>query len=153
MTKKLTQNILAPTDFSQASSLALDAAHILAVQNEAKITLVHVYDSGGVLFGGEGALESGHTIDEETEERIHGELKKIADERFADVAHVKTAVVISASAADGIVSYAEKEGVDMIVMSTHGRTGLKRMVIGSVAERVVRHANCPVLTLRSKVGD
>jgi len=50
--------------------------------------------------------------------------------------------------ADGIVSLAEKEGVDLIVMSTHGRSGLMHMLMGSVAESIVRRAPCPVLTLR-----
>ncbi len=147
---KLTQNILVPTDFSKASLVAIDAARILALQNDAKVTLAHVYDTGGVLFGGEGALEEGHGLDKETEAKIHRELKKLVEAHLADVPAVKTVVIISRNEAEGIVDYAEKEGVDMIAMATHGRTGLQRMMIGSVAERVVRHAPCPVLTLRIK---
>ncbi len=145
---KLTQNILVPTDFSKTSEVALDAARILALQNGAKVTVAHVYDTSGVLLGGEGALEEGHGLDQETEARIHRELRKLADAHLEGVPAVKTALIISRNEAEGIVDYAEKEDVDMIVITTHGRTGLKRMMIGSVAERVVRHAPCPVLTLR-----
>ncbi|MBX3249853.1 MAG: universal stress protein [Myxococcales bacterium] len=149
----LTHNILVPTDFSRSSRLALDAAHLLAVQNGAKVTLVHVYEPRGVLFGGEPGLEAGHGIPKEDEARLHAELERIARERFPDVEKIKTAVIVSESPAKGIVEYAEKEGVDFIVITTHGRTGFSRMLIGSVAEKVVRLAHCPVLTLRSKLQD
>ena len=57
------------------------------------------------------------------------------------------------SPAHAITSYAEKIGADLIIIATHGRTGLKHLLIGSVAERVVRHSAVPVLTLRSKADD
>jgi len=148
-----TSNILVPTDFSKSSILALEAANLLARQNDAKVTLVHVYEPRGVLFGGEPGLEDGHAVNKELEAKIHAELEKVARERFPDVAKIKTALVISESAVKGIVEYAERENVDLIVLATHGRTGLSRMMIGSVAEKVVRHASCPVLTLRSKLDD
>lgn len=151
---KLTQNILVPTDFSTASMLAVDAAKILAQQNEAKVTLVHVLDPTPVTFGapGLGSLTEPE-IEPEVESRIHAELSRLREEKLAGVASVKTALVLSKNAADGIVHYAEKEGADMIVMATHGRSGLAHFLIGSVAENVVRHAECPVLTLRSKLSE
>ena len=149
----LTQNILVPTDFSPSAMLAIEATKILAEQNDAKVTLVHVHSHSGVLFGGEGALEPGHSIDQDTEAKYHAELKKILSERLPNVTKAKTVVIVSPSPWQGIVDYAKKEGVDMIVMATHGRTGLKQMLIGSVAERVVRHAECPVLTLRSRIEE
>ena len=76
------------------------------------------------------------------------ELRRRGETAFGDI-ELKTAVVLNANAAVGICDYAAKEEVDLIVLSTHGRTGLSHMLIGSVAERVVRHAPCPVLTLRS----
>ncbi len=142
---QLTQNILAPTDFSRSSRLALEAAAILASQNDARVTLVHVHTATRLPF------QTVESIPQETETKIHSELRRWADELFASINEVKTALVISDNAADGIVNYAAKEDVDMIVMSTHGRTGLAKMLIGGVAEQVVRHAKCPVLTLRSKL--
>lgn len=152
---KLTQNILVATDFSNASELALDAARILALQNEAKVTLVHVFDARpplGFPLGREtGEEEPDH--DKELRDRIHAELRRLREDKLGDVPEAKVAVVMSRSAAEGICHYAQKENVDMIVLSTHGRTGLSHLLIGSVAERVVRHAPCPVLTLRSKARD
>jgi len=151
--KKLTQNILVPTDFSASSLLAMGAARILASQNDAKITLVHVMDPTPLTIGapGLGSMTEAE-IEPEVEARVHAELTRVREEKLGDVDSVKTALVISRNAADGIVHYADKEGVDMIVMATHGRSGLTHFLIGSVAENVVRHANCPVLTLRSKIG-
>lgn len=148
---KLTQNILVATDFSKAADLALEAARILALQNDARVTVVHVFDPRAETGLAAGA-SAGDAVDLEAElrERIHDELRRISAEKLADVPSVKLAVVSSRSAADGICHYAEKEGADMIVLSTHGRTGLSHLLIGSVAEKVVRHAPCPVLTLRSK---
>ncbi|MCA9612651.1 MAG: universal stress protein [Sandaracinus sp.] len=148
-----TSNILVPTDFSKASNLALEAANLLAKQNDAKVTLVHVFEPRGVLFGGEPGMEDGHGVAKDVEAKIHAELEKVARERFPDVSKIKTALVISESAVKGIVEYAERENVDLIVIATHGRSGLSRMLIGSVAEKVVRHASCPVLTLRSRLED
>ncbi len=62
-----------------------------------------------------------------------------------------SALVLGTNAAEGICNYAEKVGVDLIVLSTHGRTGLGHLLIGSVAEKVVRHAHCPVVTVPLKV--
>ena len=148
---KLTQNILVATDFSKASELAVDAARILALQNDAKVTLVHVFDprpAHGMLHD----PSTGDVADHEKElrERLHEELRRVCAAKLSDVPRAKIAVVSATSAADGICHYAAKEEADLIVLSTHGRTGLAHLLIGSVAEKVVRHAPCPVLTLRSK---
>lgn len=148
---KLTQNILVPTDFSDAASLALDAANVVAMQNEAKITIVHVYTPRGVLLGGAPGLDDGATISQKDEEALHAKLREVREKHFPKVEHAKVAVLIAENPAEAIVEYSEREDVDMIVIATHGRSGLKRVLIGSVAERVVRHAPCPVLTLRSKL--
>jgi nucleotide-binding universal stress UspA family protein len=151
--KTLTQNILVATDFSKSAELALDAAALLARQNDAKVTLVHVFEATpfAPLVTDP---ETGHTvIEEETREELHAKLREIASTHLGDIDDVKSALVVSKNAADGICHYAEREGVDLIVLSTHGRSGLAHLLIGSVAEKVVRHASCPVLTLRSKLDD
>lgn len=154
MTEKLTQNILVPTDFSRASELAIDAARLLAVQNDAHVTLMHVFDPALATVGAAGLGEAtAEQIPADVEKAIHDQLAQLREKRLDDVPSVKTALVLGRSAAHGIVHYAEKEKVDMIVVSTHGRTGLAHLLIGSVAEKVVRHAPCPVLTLRSHAVD
>jgi len=152
---RLTQNILVATDFSHASELAIEAARVLALQNDAKVTLVHVFDARPPFSVplsrdlGEDEAE----YERQMRERIHEELVKLREAKLGDVPEAKVAIVVSTNAAEGICDYARKEDVDMIVVSTHGRTGLSHLLIGSVAEKVVRHAECPVLTLRSKARD
>lgn len=151
---RLTQNILVATDFSKASELALDAARVLALQNDAKVTLVHVFDARppfSVPLSRD--LSDEEEYEREMRARIHEELKRLREDKLGDVPEAKVALVVSTNAAEGICHYARKENVDLIVVSTHGRTGLSHLLIGSVAEKVVRHAECPVLTLRSKATD
>lgn len=149
---KLTQNVLVATDFSKASELAIEAARILALQNGAKVTLVHVFDPKPPVSVPM-TQDMGRGYEKDLRERIQTELERLRGEKLHDVPEAKVAVIASTSAADGICDHAEKEGVDMIVVSTHGRTGLSHLLIGSVAEKVVRHAPCPVLTLRSRARD
>jgi len=79
-------------------------------------------------------------------------LEKLAAPLREEGVNVKTAVVERDVVAEAIVDYAEQNDIDLIVMTTHGRSGLSRLVFGSVAESVVRHAPCPVLLIRSKEG-
>lgn len=152
---RFTQTILVPTDFSEASELAVDAARILALQNDAKVLLVHVFDpvplapiaTRNVSGAGQQILEA------DLEASIYEALERLRRERLSDVKDVRTELVLGSNAATTIISHAEKENVDLIAISTHGRTGLAHLLIGSVAERIVRHAPCPVLTLRSKAKD
>ena len=149
-----TQKIVAPTDFSPASALALDAAALLARQFDASITLLYVYDpsllSPLYVVPGAAGLAAPTMEPREFEDGALQELKRLREERLAQVPRVELAVKQHASAAEGICAYANEVGADLIVLSTHGRTGLSHLFIGSVAERVVRHASCPVLTMRSK---
>ena len=149
-----TQKILAPTDFSPAATLALDAAAILAKQFDASIVLLYVYDptllSPLYAVPGAGAILEVTPRAPEFEETVRREMERLRDERLAGVSRVELAVKQHPNAAEGICEAAASLGANLVVLSTHGRTGLSHMLIGSVAERVVRHAPCPVLTLRSK---
>lgn len=152
----LTQNILICTDFSEASELALSAGAVLARQNDAKVTLAHVIDGYSLNVRPNSYTASAAdsvTAESETEAKVHAALKELRASRFEEVPSVKTVVIVDDDPAHGIVTYAKKESVDMIVVSTHGRSGLAHALIGSVAEKVVRNAPCPVLTLRSKSED
>jgi nucleotide-binding universal stress UspA family protein len=149
-----TQKIIAPTDFSPASALALDAAALLARQFDAEIVLLYVYDpsllSPLYILPGAAALAAPTQEPREFESGARGELARLRDERLVGVRHVELLVQQHANAAEGICEAARSTGADLIVLSTHGRTGLSHLLIGSVTERVVRHAPCPVLTMRSK---
>lgn len=148
-------HILVPTDFSQAAALALDAAATLARELGAKLTLVHVHDPEALhppaSVGWSQAQQD--KLEREIERTIRESFDEVEREQLAGVKVEDKVIVRDASAARGICDYAQKIGADLIVIGTHGRTGLKHLMIGSVAERVVRHAPCPVLTLRSTARD
>jgi universal stress protein A len=148
---QVAQHILVPIDFSPASLLALEAAAILARQNGAAVTVCHVFDPQAL--GPRGTRvepEMDQLMNEsQVEGHIHEALRSHSAEPLEGL-EVGAAVILSSSAVTGICNYAREKDVDMIVLSTHGRTGLAHMLIGSVAEQVVRHAPCPVLTVRSK---
>ena len=134
--------ILFPTDFSTLGQTALEMATDLAKQRGAKLVIVHVEEPPMAYGGGE--LYYG------IEEPDRNELKKM----LAAVLPTDPAVgyehrLMIGNPATAIVHLAEQEHVDMIVLPTHGRTGLFRLLMGSVAEEVVRKAKCPVLTVKA----
>jgi nucleotide-binding universal stress UspA family protein len=149
------RHILVPTDFSQASELALEAAAVLARQIGAKVSLVHVYDPTALpapaTLGWDAAQQ--RSVEAEVHASIEKSFAELETKRLAGVEVAERTVLRDPSPSQAICEYAEKVGADLIVIATHGRTGLKHLLIGSVTERVVRHASCPVLTLRSTAAD
>jgi glycine betaine transporter len=142
------ENILVPVDFSVHSNPAIEAAVDLSRRYDGLITLVHVYDA--VAY----ALPEGYVLFTPSQfEQLIAALEQQLE------ATRKTAVDLGALRVDTrllqgspvkeITDYAERTGVDLIVMGTHGRGVVKHLLIGSVAERVARTAPCPVLTLRA----
>lgn len=144
------QRILVATDFSPASHLAVDAAAVLAKTLGAKVTLLHVVNSSPDFVGpipiATGDIQA--TLHASAERTRHA-LEDLRATRLAGI-ETELKVVDHASPSEGICEAARKMEADLVVVATHGRTGLSHLLIGSVAERVVRHAPCPVLTLRSK---
>ena len=134
--------ILVPTDFSTLGQTALEMATSLARDQGAKLLIVHV-EEPPVAYGG-GELYYG--IEEPNREGLKRMLSEVLP---SDTAVSYEHRLLVGSPATAIVFLAEKENVDMIVMPTHGRTGLLRLLMGSVAEEVVRKAKCPVLTVKS----
>ncbi|MFK7984900.1 MAG: universal stress protein [Sandaracinaceae bacterium] len=148
-------HILVPTDFSDASKLALKAAAMLAKELNAKVTAVFVHDPGALRPPAQIGYspERQEDIEKQVKETVATQLDALRDKELQGVAALETVVLRDPSPANAITAYADRIGADLIVIATHGRTGLKHLLIGSVAERVVRHANVPVLTLRSKADD
>ena len=146
----ITQSILVATDFSAAARYGLDKAAELAKLTGAKVTVCHVLDPSPLApRSTRGSNTEQIDMEQDVEKAIHQALTNVVEEVFPDVEHTKTTLIISPNAAEGICHYADKEDTDLIVLSTHGRTGLAHLLIGSVAEKVVRHAPCPVLTVRA----
>ena len=137
-----TPKILFPADFSTTGQTALEMATSLARDRGAKLLIVHVEEPPMAYGGGE--LYYG------IEEPDREQLKKMLSEVLpTDPSVGYEHRLMVGSPATAIVHLAEKEGVEMIVMPTHGRTGLLRVLMGSVAEEVVRKAKCPVLTVKA----
>jgi universal stress protein A len=135
------RKILFPTDFSHTGDKALDLATSLARQRDAVLLIVHVEEPPAAYGGGE--MYYGMP-DPATED-----LKKMLSEIVPNDPQVRHEHrLITGDPATAIARVAEEEGAELIVMGTHGRTGLLRLLMGSVAEAVVRRAPCPVLTLK-----
>lgn len=135
------QTVLAPVDFSELSWEAVDTALELA----ARPSGVHILHVLPVLEPAEPGV-IWHTIDNET--RSHHAAQAIR-ERLADAKYREVQVQIAfGDPGAEIADFACQIGADLIVLPSHGRTGIARFLIGSVAERVVRLAHCPVLVLR-----
>jgi nucleotide-binding universal stress UspA family protein len=140
------KKILAPTDMSELSQAGVRYAFDLARRVGAEVTVYHVLSTDELMQRQLGGPLS-HIL-----KKYEQALQKFLDEHFSDIlplVEVRTKVEIGVPD-DNIVQEAEKDGMDMVVLSTHGRTGLSHILVGSVTERVVRHAPCPVLSTRPK---
>jgi nucleotide-binding universal stress UspA family protein len=144
------KSILLPTDFSEPSAVAVRYAKALTETFRATLHVLHVVEETALvypLFGHEGAYPSMPILREDLEKDARARLEKIltSGEREQWLAQL---VVRIGSPFVEIVRYAKNENIDLIVMGTHGRGPIAHMLMGSVAERVVRKAPCPVLTVR-----
>jgi len=137
------KHILGCVDFSENSTRALDEVGEYARANGSKVTLIHISDTQAFIPP-QSVLEQSSSTDEAAH---RAELAKLRDQRLADV-EVELAVLSDHAPAKAICEYAEKHGVDLIVVGSHGRGGVERWLIGSVAERVVRHATTNVYVVR-----
>lgn len=135
------QRILCPADFSVSAEYALDYALSIAVQYGARIELLHVTEPSA--YAEDAVNDRGQTVDDTIREHLHA----IAEEKNTPSVNMDVRVVDGIDYLE-IVHRANAWPADLIVMGTHGRTGMKHLLIGSVAERVVRTAPCPVLTTR-----
>lgn len=142
------RKIVAAVDFSELSDRALDAAIELARRFSAELHLVHAFDVRVPLVTPyEVAIPT--TFIEEA--RRAAERKLEAQAKRAQEAGVRAqSHLTEVPAASSIRDVAEELGADLVVMGTHGHTGLKHVLLGSVAERTLRHAPCSVLTVKQR---
>ncbi len=132
--------LLVATDFSAASKAALRAAVVLAKRLNARVVLVHAAEPSGSL------QTDPLRVDELSRRRYAGRLQKIISASRADEV-ITDKIVITGNPVEVILDQAKHEKADLIVVGTHGRRGMKRLMLGSVAEAMVRRATCPVFTV------
>ena len=150
------QNFVVPYDFSDHSRAALRMATDLAQRFESEIHLVHVIQPPSLAYsayGGPGTAAPAPVDTLELRGIAESALRDVAAEIERDCARVHTHVIESANIPDSIHEVAAKVRADLIVMGTHGRTGLAHVFLGSVAERTLRRAPCAVLTVQAPAGD
>jgi nucleotide-binding universal stress UspA family protein len=142
------KRICCPIDFSDASRAAMEVAADLARRTGAELVLLHAYPIPGYTFPDGSVVASPKMMQD-----LADQAERHLEEWRADAAglvgapRVTTHKSVGEPAAE-IVSFARSTGADLVVVGTHGRTGLEHALMGSVAERVVRRAHCPVLTVR-----
>ncbi len=138
------KNILVPFDGSKYSEKAFEKALEITSKFDSKLTALTVLqaklgDSSGVSIERLGEMQ-----DEQIEDAT-AMLKNLEEKAKSKNIQLSIKVIHNPSSADGIVSYADNNNVDLIVMGSHGRTGFRKIVLGSVASNVIGHAKCPVL--------
>ena len=145
------KNILCPIDYSVYSEMALKYAIEFAEKYQAKLYLMHVLDIR-VYDINDPDLYNVNIIDEETINKLRERLLKCVNEDTKNKISVEAIIIQGVPFAEIIKSDKECK-IDLIVLGTHGRTGLSHAIMGSVAEKVVRKAPCPVLTIRHPEHD
>ena len=139
------KTILAPTDFSDRAGKSLKYALSFAKTYGAKLVLLHVVEP--VSYAG----EYGYLSLENQAAEASKELEKLKA-TFSSEIEIECVTRIG-RAFQEVTEFADEKNIDMLVISTHGYTGLKHVLMGSVAEQIVRYAPCPVLTVRLEEHD
>jgi len=150
------KRILVPTDFSESSERALKYAVRLGRPYKAEVVVLHVFHLKEYL----GLLSQREDIDSATANQVLeaskvGAIEKLEDlvRRVSDKEVVVLPTLLIGVPFEEIVRYAGEHEVDLIVMPTHGRTGLAHFLLGSTTERVISHSVCPVLVIRTRPGE
>ena len=145
------RSILLPTDFSECAECALPYATQMARAAGARVICLHVVEPLMPPVGYAPVAEPLPAVDvsEQLQQSAERELPRLAEREECAGLDVEEVIVHGEAAAE-IVRVAAERDVDLIVISSHGRTGLGRMLFGSTAESVVRHAHCPVLVVKPK---
>lgn len=146
------RRVLVPVDFSDCSHKAFRYGVLLARRFNAEITLLHVFVPDPAPLPPQTGIPEGT--------RLTVEYQKKSAERFAEwraeivpPLRLKTVLCEAASVHEEIVTTAREMKTDLVIVGNRGRTGLSRMLLGSTAEQVVRHAPCPVLVIRAREHD
>lgn len=142
------KRILVPVDFSEYSREAMRHAREWASLYGAEVDVLHVIEETMHPAFYVGGVQSIYDAEPNIEQKIHQRLEKFVETTEGPDVDVQLHVG-PGSAASAIAEFVEEQGNDLVCMSTHGRTGIERFFLGSVAEKVVRHVHCPVLTVKA----
>ncbi|MBI3005521.1 MAG: universal stress protein [Ignavibacteriales bacterium] len=143
---KTIKKILVPTDLSDLSFEAIELAKSLAKVYKARLFLLHTVDVVPVVSFPTVDFTLETALNDETE-KAKDIVERIISEKLSDVDDV-AALIRRGVAYEEIMKFVNEEGIDLIVMATHGRTGLPHIIMGSVAEKIVRHSHVPVMTVK-----
>ena len=144
-------HIAIATDFSEPAERAVAIGADIAQRSGAEVTLLHVFDPSPYVL----LLEprSPDQAEQAMGNAARKELERLAGEHLENVERVRSVALRHASAPAGICDYAREHDIDLVVVGTQGRTGLARVLMGSCAARLVRHAHCDVLVVRGDTSD
>ena len=145
------KKILVPTDFSENSLKAIRHAVAFAKTFKASVTLLHVVEIhfGGAIYG---PLDF-PMLEKDFVDSSDKQLTELAEKTASTEGITVDKVTKSGHTIVEIVDYARENAVDLIIISTHGHTGLAHVLLGSTAENIVRHAPCPVLVVRENAKE
>jgi nucleotide-binding universal stress UspA family protein len=146
------KSIMVATDFSEPSAVALAYGRDIARSYGAALHLLHVVEDVMLRYSPEVGMTS-PVLQENLESRARRELDAQVTEDDRRTLKIVPIVLTSPTVPGGIVEYAKDQKIDLVIVGTHGRSGVKQLLMGSVAERVVRTAPCPVLTVRERERD
>lgn len=145
------EKILAPLDGSELSECSLQHIKAVAIGCQVpEVTLLRVTEPvSSLVFSGHPEMIDGNLVErleEQSRDQAKNYIEKIAVRLKREGINIKTAIV-SGSPADEILDYVKKNKIDLVIMSTHGKSGISRFAFGSVAEKVLRHSPVPVLVV------
>lgn len=146
------KNILVATDFSEPSAVALNYGRDLARSYDATLHVVHVIEDLLALHGPEIGFAIAD-VERNIEAAVRRDLAAAITPTDQDTLDLRTTITRAPNVSHAITDYAKHNAIDLIIVGTHGRGAFHRFLIGSVAERVMRTAPCPVLTVRAHERD
>ncbi|MBI5959916.1 MAG: universal stress protein [Chloroflexi bacterium] len=145
LVRPMYQKVVVPLDGSRWSESAIPRAAEIARVHDAEVILLHVYQTKGGDYAGQWALAGQQEIAEQSFEQAQEELVGLRNRLRYEGLRVRDVMLRGGNPAQTICDFVEsEEGISMIVMSTHGRTGIARWLMGSVAQSVIKNARCPV---------
>ena len=146
------KRILCPVDFSEVSLHACDYAYSLARHYEAKLVLQHIVEPISATYPYYYAPEQVNLLYSDLAAQVENDLRELVWKQHMESIHPEI-VAHQGPVAQSILEFAGARQVDLIVMGTHGRSGLDRLLIGSITEKVLRKSCCPVLAVRKPAHD